>query len=106
MDKKEVGNRIKMCRKSRKLTQEMLAEQLNVSPHYIYEIERGSKTMSLGLLAQLAQILNISADYLLFGQQRESSLPADELSVLIDKLSGENRKAVTKMLSVIIPYLK
>jgi len=106
MDKKEIGTRVKMCRKSKKLTQEALAEQINVSPHYIYEIERGSKTMSLNILAQLSQVLHISTDYLLFGQQQESSLPTDELSILVDRLSGENRKAVTKMLSAIVPYLK
>lgn len=106
MDKKEIGSRIKMCRKSKKLTQEALAEQINVSPHYIYEIERGSKTMSLSILVQLSQVLNMSTDYLLFGQQQNSSLPEDDLSILIDRLSGENRKAVTKMLSAIIPCLK
>lgn len=106
MDKKEIGNRIKLCRKSKKLTQEALAEQINVSPHYIYEIERGSKTMSLSILVQLSQTLHISTDYLLFGQQTESSSPADELILLIDRLSMEHRKAVTKMLSAIIPYLK
>lgn len=106
MDKKEIGIRVKICRKSKKLTQEALAEQINVSPHYIYEIERGSKTMSLPILIQLSQALNISTDYLLFGQQQESSLPADELTILTERLSVEHRKAITKMLSVIIPYLK
>lgn len=106
MDKKEIGTRVKMCRKSKKLTQEALAEQINVSPHYIYEIERGSKTMSLNILIQLSQVLHISTDYLLFGQQQESSLPTDELSILVDSLSGENRKAVAKMLSAIVSYLK
>lgn len=106
MDKKEIGNRIKICRKGKKLTQEALAEQINVSPHYIYEIERGSKTMSLNILAQLSQVLHISTDYLLFGQQQDSVFPADELTVLTEQLSAEHRKAVTKMLSAIIPYLK
>lgn len=106
MDKKEIGNRIKMCRKSQKLTQEALAERINVSPHYIYEIERGSKTMSLPVLILLSQVLHVSTDYLLFGQQQEASLPADELVLLIDRLSVDQRKAVTKMLSTIIPYLK
>ena len=45
-----IGNRIKQSRKAQKYTQETLAEKLDVSPHYIYEIERGSKTMSLKML--------------------------------------------------------
>lgn len=106
MDKKELGCRVKLCRKSKKLTQEKLAEQINVSPHYIYEIERGNKMMSLSILVQISQALNVSTDYLLFGQQHASSLPADELAILIDGLSYENRKAITKMISAIIPCLK
>ena len=45
-----IGNRIKQSRKKQNYTQESPAEKLEVSPHYIYEIERGSKAMSLKML--------------------------------------------------------
>ena len=35
----DLGVRIKQCRTMRKLTQENLAERIDVSSHYIYEIE-------------------------------------------------------------------
>lgn len=41
MDFKQIGIRIKKIRYSRGLSQEKLAELIDVSPHYIYEIERG-----------------------------------------------------------------
>lgn len=47
MDFEQIGMRIKACRKQKHLTQEKLAECLDVSSHYIYELERGVKTMSL-----------------------------------------------------------
>ncbi|MBP1542834.1 MAG: helix-turn-helix transcriptional regulator [Oscillospiraceae bacterium] len=47
MDLIEIGGRIKAHRKSMGISQEKLAEMIFVSPHYIYEIERGMKAMSL-----------------------------------------------------------
>ena len=63
----DLGVRIKQCRTMRKLTQENLAERIDVSSHYIYEIEKGLKNMSLNTLIDLSTVLNVSTDYLLFG---------------------------------------
>ena len=65
MDKLTIGDRIRAARKEQKLTQETLAERVDVSPYYIGEIERGTKTPSLDLFIKLVEALNVSADYLL-----------------------------------------
>lgn len=57
MDFEQIGMRIKACRKQKHLTQEKLAECLDVSSHYIYELERGVKTMSLYTLNDLRLVL-------------------------------------------------
>ena len=67
MDFEQIGMRIKACRKRKHLTQEKLAECLDVSSHYIYELERGVKTMSLYTLNDLSTCLEVSSDYLLYG---------------------------------------
>ena len=54
MDLKEIGARIKHCRQEQDLTQEKFAELINASPHYVYEIERGIKTMSLSTLDRIS----------------------------------------------------
>lgn len=66
MDLIEIGKRIKAERKSKNLSQERLAEEINVTPHYIYEIERGLKTMSLETLINLSKALDVTTDYILF----------------------------------------
>lgn len=106
MNLEEVGKRVKLCRKSQKLTQEEFAEKINVSPHYVYEIERGLKTMSLPILGKVSETLNVSADFLLFGERPDTSLPSDSLDLLIDSLSSKNRIAVAKILETLLPYLK
>ena len=69
MNLEKIGLRIKEQRKSLHYTQESLAEKVDVSSHYIYEIEKGLKTMSLPLLMELSNELGISTDYLLFGKR-------------------------------------
>lgn len=67
MDLIEIGGRVKARRKSLGLSQEKLSEMVFVTPHYIYEIERGSKSMSLETLMNISKALGISADYIIFG---------------------------------------
>ena len=100
-----IGNRIKQSRKKQNYTQESLAEKLEVSPHYIYEIERGSKAMSLKMLIAVSETLELSADYILFGPQREASSPS-ELDLLISTLSPTQRIAANDILKSAISYIK
>ncbi|MEE0282958.1 MAG: helix-turn-helix transcriptional regulator [Lachnospiraceae bacterium] len=106
MDLVTIGNRIKQCRKNQNYTQESLAEKLDVSPHYIYEIERGSKTMSLKMLISISEALELSVDYILFGSRKESFSPTDDLDLLISELSPTQRKAATDILKAAILYIK
>lgn len=42
-----------------------VAEVLNITPQYYYEIERGKKRLSADMLAKLAEFYDVSTDYLL-----------------------------------------
>lgn len=103
MNLNEIGSRIKAERKSRSLSQERLAEMINVSPHYIYEIERGLKAMSLETLINLSTALNISTDYILFGNKQDN-LPS--LSELLNDLDESRRLKAENVFKVLLPYIK
>ena len=77
----EIGGRIKAQRKNIGISQEKLSEMIFVSPHYIYEIERGSKAMSLETLMNMSEALSLSADYILFGNRSESRSEAVEARI-------------------------
>ena len=68
----EIGRRIQIKRKELKLTQEKLSEIIDVSPSYISEIERGSSISSLATISKIANTLNVSLDYLVFGINKEN----------------------------------
>ena len=63
----EIGEHIKAAREHAKTTQEALAEQIDVSPQFISNLERGIVGVSLSTLKKLCCALNTSADCLLFG---------------------------------------
>ena len=109
IDLKELGKRIKLTRKGQDLTQEMLAEKAGVSQHYIYEIEAGRKAMSIHSFASLTTALDVSADYLLFGDgQRifDVDTPAHQLMEIAAELNPSQRDHVLEILEVMVPYIK
>lgn len=60
-----LGQRIRLMRKRKGLTQFHLSEQVGLSPTYISYIESGSKSMSLATFIEIANVLNVTADELL-----------------------------------------
>lgn len=72
-EKKAVGERIKKIRQSRGLTQCRLAEELDyTSERQLQRIESGATSCSVDKLMELAQILEVSTDYLLFGWKKRN----------------------------------
>lgn len=108
MNLTDIGLRIKHCRKMKRMTQEEFAEITDLSPHYIYEIERGSKAMSLPTMEKVLDALDISADYLLYGEEAKGHAgpPSDRLSVIIEELPLNRRDNLAEILTVMLPYLK
>ncbi len=96
---KEIGYRILVRRKELRLTQEILAEKMDVSIQMISNLELGKKAIRPENLVKLCSILQISADYILYGKltnqeigqfgEKFSSLAHDEqclIEQLVDKL--------------------
>lgn len=77
MDLTLLGNRIRIAREKKGITQEELAERVNISPSHISVIERGVKTARIDTVVRIANELDVSADYLmqdLVKRSRESQL--------------------------------
>ena len=101
-----LGSAIKQRRKQLNLTQEKLSELLDVSTHYVYELERGTKTPSLPVLIDIAELLNTSIDSLLIGDAPVNDNNYDELDALIKSLSPDKRKEAYELLSFLLPRMK
>ena len=56
---KDVGRRVAEIRAERGLTQERLAEALNVSPKYVQRIEAGRENLTIESLVRIANHLRV-----------------------------------------------
>jgi transcriptional regulator with XRE-family HTH domain len=65
MDRKQLGQRVKIARKSRGMTGERLAEACNIHPTYLRQIESGTKTPSLPMFVTICRELQVSPNFLL-----------------------------------------
>ena len=65
MDQIAIGARIKAARERVHLTQEQLAEIIDISPTHMSVIERGVKTPKLDTFVRIANALGVSTDALL-----------------------------------------
>ena len=62
-----IGQRVKERRKAKQMTQEKLAEHIEMSAKYISHIETGRKKASLMSLYRIVQALDMTLDFLVFG---------------------------------------
>ena len=77
---REIGARIAARRKELSMTQERLAERMDVSVQMISNLEKGKKAIRPENLVKLCTALNISADWVLRG-----IVAASELNLLEEK---------------------
>ena len=65
MDYIALGRRIREERLKMNLTQEKLAEDIDISTAYVGQIERGDRNLTLDKLVLIAKRLGVTIDYLL-----------------------------------------
>ena len=70
----EIGKRIKNLRKAKGLTQEQLAEKLNITTDYLGKIETGKRSCSLDILIEIVLYFNVSLDHLVLGKPMMADL--------------------------------
>lgn len=97
---KEIGARICSIRLSRKMTQEMLAEKMDVSVQMISNLEHGKKAIRPENIIKLCNALDISADYVLRG--RASASEVGDLLVLYNSLSEDRKRLVRELIIQLI----
>ena len=78
--------RIRKAREDAGYTREKFAELLDVSVSYLAEVERGRTNVSVKTLIKICNVLGLSADYVLFGENREAD------TLLLEKIRRLDKK--------------
>ena len=66
MDYYYIGQKIRKTRKARGLSQEQLAEKIGISTTHISHIETGNTKLSLPVFVNLAKVLEVRTDELIY----------------------------------------
>ncbi len=103
--KKSIGNRLKSQRKNLHITQEQMAEKLDISIKHYSEVERGIIGFSLDKWIQVSEILGISLDYLLLGITINYPIPL-KLVELYETCPEDKKEQLLKLIELQIDLLK
>ena len=102
LDYSVIGNRIRKSRLDKKMTQEKLAEALNVSVAFISRIERGTTHVNLKRLSEICNLLDISEGYLINGTNINSdNYLSNEFNELFLSCPKEKQKLIYEIAKII-----
>lgn len=93
---------IRQERKSKRITYEELAEMLDISPTHIKHIESGHRKPSIEILFEIARVLNISLDGVVFPKDiTQSDLTRGKIDRLLDSLDEDSLQFVLTVLEAL-----
>ena len=93
--------RIRKAREDLGYTREKFAEKLDVSVSYLAELERGRTGISVKMLIKVCNVLGLSADYVLFGKDRQDdTLRLDAIHRIDEKYLPLLDKVVAELLAL------
>ena len=100
----QVGARIRQARERKGLSQEALAELLNVTKGLVSQYETGLTSPPSKRFSQLAEVLGVSADWLLTGGEPEEQTKAQtktelEALLILRNLPHEEQRRALKLLA-------
>ena len=100
---KIIGNNIKQLRTLNGFSQEMLAEKINRSAHYISIIERGKSGLSLSTVIDICKALNTDTNTIFAGTIDTSNIYTDNfVHNAIDKFNDTDRELVSYIVNYIL----
>ncbi|MBR3975617.1 MAG: helix-turn-helix transcriptional regulator [Clostridia bacterium] len=91
----EIGQRIRKFRKANNLSQEELAEKIGISTTHMSHIETGNTKLSLPVLVELAKVLEVRTDDLIFDANKTSR------SAIIEEVANNLESCTVQQLNLI-----
>ena len=107
IDYKNLGKRIRFYRTQKGMTQQRLAEIVDIVPSNVSHIERGTNKVSLPTLVRIANTLEVSIDQLLCTSLEVSSYNLNEdIAKLLEDCSDKEIDAIADIIKVVKSSLR
>ena len=107
MDQKKVGLFLKTLRKEKNMTQEVLAETLNVSSRTVSRWETGSNMPDISLLVELSEFYQVGIPEIINGERKSENMNQEPKDTAIkmaeyskNELNIEKRKLINVLLMI------
>ena len=102
MDQQKIGEFLKTLRKDNNLTQEELADKMNVSRRTVSRWETGSNLPDLSILVELADLYNVDMREIFNGERKNETVDKDlkETMLMAADYTDDNMKKVMKRMQL------
>lgn len=97
-----IGSNIRTARVLADLTQEKMSEMIGVTPQYLSDLERGLVGTSISTLIRICTELNVSSDFILFGNSRFTDTPNSTLIEKIQRLPKNKAEMAERNLDLFL----
>lgn len=99
-----LGKRLEQIRKDKKINQSDLAKIIGLTQQTISSYEKGVNKPSIDILLRLAAELNVSSDYLLFGNMDTEKLSEEQKEILnvYGKIPQEKKRHAKEVLKTFV----
>lgn len=101
-----IGSNIRTARMRAALTQEEMSERIGVTPQYLSELERGLVGTSIPTLIRICTDLNVSADFILFGNSKENYQANSSLIEKIQRLPKYKADMVEATVNILLEAME
>ena len=96
MDYYKIGQKIRKIRRAHGLSQEELAERVDISTTHMSHIETGNTKLSLPVLVDIAAVLEVRTDDLLHEEALiTTSTALDEIASVLERCNAAEAKVIT-----------
>lgn len=101
MEREKIGYRIRELREMHNYTREKMAEMVEISPKFLYEIESGKKGFSSEILCKIARKFTVSCDYIMYGEEH-SLKNSEKIYCILNQLEAEQTIKIQFILKMLI----
>ncbi len=109
---KKLGEKIATLRKEKNITQDKLAQLIKVHGRHLGRIEQGKSNPSAEVIKKIAEVLNVTTDFLLLDNTKElEAVKVADKELLrsieeVDKLDIEDRAVIKRLIQAFVKEKK
>ena len=105
MDQKKIGRFLKTLRKEKNITQEVLAETLNVSSRTVSRWETGTNMPDISLLVELSEFYQVSIPEIIDGERKSEKMNQETKATALKMAEYSKNELTTEKKKIISVFL-